>query len=365
MPDPLGRACLFPLSGKEKFVTVVDVCVVRLSEETVSNRYITYLINSGAIRQQIESFESGTTRKRISGKNLARVRLPIPPLSEQRRIVGKVEELFSELDEGVANLKQARAQLAVYRQALLKHAFEGDFPITKIGSACSIQSGNGFPLEFQGRSQGELGFFKVGDISRNWQAKRIMLAHAEHYISKSEADSLKAKTLQAGSVVFAKIGAAVALNRRAILEVDSLVDNNVMGLIPGENLSSRFLFYFMCQIDLGAKTRGGNVPSLRRGDLEEIDMPLPSQSEQDDIVASLEQQLSVVTALQSDIDVNLQKAEALRQSILKKAFAGELVSQDPADEPAAALLARIRAEREAQAAKSAKKKPATPRRAKA
>jgi type I restriction enzyme S subunit len=220
-------------------------------------------------------------------------------------------------------------------------------------------------LVSQGRSQGELGFFKVGDISRNWQAKRIMLAHAEHYISKSEADSLKAKTLQAGSVVFAKIGAAVALNRRAILEVDSLVDNNVMGLIPGENLSSRFLFYFMCQIDLGAKTRGGNVPSLRRGDLEEIDMPLPSQSEQDDIVASLEQQLSVVTALQSDIDVNLQKAEALRQSILKKAFAGELVSQDPADEPAAALLARIRAEREAQAAKSAKKKPATPRRAKA
>ncbi len=327
--------------------------------------FLFYQAQSPRFRQQLESRASATTISIVNKGNFETIRLAIPPLAEQRRIVGKIEALFSELDAGVANLKQARAQLAVYRQALLKHAFEGNFPSTKVGSVCSIQSGNGFPLEFQGRSQGELGFFKVGDISRNWQAKRIMLAHAEHYISKSEADSLKAKTLPAGSVVFAKIGAAVALNRRAILEVDSLVDNNVMGLIPGGNLSSRFLFYFMCQIDLGAKTRGGNVPSLRRGDLEEIDMPLPSQSEQDEIVAGLEQRLSVVTALQSDIDLNLQKAEALRQSILKKAFAGKLVPQDPADEPAAALLARIRAEREAAAAKSAKKKSATPRRAKA
>ena len=290
--------------------------------------------------------KGGTTVQSIEAPRLMAFEFPIPPLPEKRRLVAKIEELFSELDEGVANLKQARSQLTVYRQAVLKQAFEGDFPVTKIESACSIQSGNGFPLELQGRLQGELGFYKVGDISRNWQAKRIMLSLAEHYISKSEADAIKAKTLPSGTVVFAKIGAAVALNRRAILERDSLVDNNVMGLIPDRNLSSRFLFHFMCQIDLGAKTRGGNVPSLRKGDLEEIDMPFPSRSEQEKIVVGLEHQLDAITALEADINLNLQRSEALRQSILKKAFAGDLVPQDPADEPAAALLARIRAERE-------------------
>jgi len=125
MPDPLGRACIFPLAGAEKYVTVVDVCIVRVSDLTVSNRYLTYAINSLAIRHKIEALESGTTRKRISGKNLAGVRIPLAPLKEQQRIVAKIEELFSELDKGIENLKLARAQLAVYRQALLKHAFEG------------------------------------------------------------------------------------------------------------------------------------------------------------------------------------------------------------------------------------------------
>ena len=77
-------------------------------------------------------------------------------------------------------------------------------------------------------------------------------------------------------------------------------------------------------------------------------LPLPPEKEVEAVLDALDSQLTNISALEADIDLNLQKAEALRQSILKKAFAGELVPQDPADEPAAALLARIRAEREAQ-----------------
>jgi len=83
-----------------------------------------------------------------------------------------------------------------------------------------------------------------------------------------------------------------------------------------------------------------------------------SVAEQQEIITQLEEKLSAISALEADIDLNLQKAEALRQSILKKAFAGELVPQDPADEPAAALLARIRAEREGAATQTPKKKAA-------
>jgi type I restriction enzyme S subunit len=90
--------------------------------------------------------------------------------------------------------------------------------------------------------------------------------------------------------------------------------------------------------------------SLTHSKIGTVEIPLCSLDEQQDIVRQLDEQTSVMDVLEADIDLNLQKAEALRQSILKKAFAGELVPQDPADEPAAALLARIRAEREAAAA---------------
>jgi type I restriction enzyme, S subunit len=83
------------------------------------------------------------------------------------------------------------------------------------------------------------------------------------------------------------------------------------------------------------------------GNLRCLPVPVCSTSEQDQIIRTLDEQCSSISALESDIDTNLQKAEALRQSILKKAFAGELVPQDPNDEPASQLLARIRAERAA------------------
>ncbi len=125
MPEPLGRCCIFPLDGVEKYVTVVDVCAVRLGTSSIVPKYVMYVINSPRTRTAIEALKSGSTRKRISRGNFARVEIPLAPQNEQRRIVAKIEKLFSELNKGVENLKTARAQLKVYRQAVLKHAFEG------------------------------------------------------------------------------------------------------------------------------------------------------------------------------------------------------------------------------------------------
>ena len=125
MPDPLGRCCIFPLDGEEKHVTVVDVCAVRLGSSPIHPKYLMYLVNSPQIRTRIEALKSGSTRKRISRKNLATIEMPFAPENEQARIVDKVEELFSELDKGIESLRAAREQLKAYRQAVLKHAFEG------------------------------------------------------------------------------------------------------------------------------------------------------------------------------------------------------------------------------------------------
>ncbi|MDD9981066.1 MAG: restriction endonuclease subunit S [Gammaproteobacteria bacterium] len=125
MPDPLGRCCIFPLEGKERFVTVVDVCAIRIGSAEIEPRYLMRAINSPIVRAQVSALQSGSTRKRISRKNLATVTIPVPPLDEQRRIAHRIETLFDEIDRGVESLRDAKRVIGLYRQSLLKSAFEG------------------------------------------------------------------------------------------------------------------------------------------------------------------------------------------------------------------------------------------------
>lgn len=224
--------------------------------------------------------------------------------------------------------------------------------IVKLEEIADIRSGNGFPIKYQGRTEGEFPFFKVGDISRNWQKGMITLTNGEHCLSQAEVKAIRAKTLPEGSVVFAKIGAAVALNRRAILGVESLVDNNVMALVPSAMTTSRFLFYFMCQVDLGASTRGGAVPSLRRGDVADLDIPLPPLPEQRRIVARIEELFSRLDAGVAALRHAKAQLQRYRQSVLAAAVTGQLTQAwrelHPDTESAETLLERVLKQRREQ-----------------
>lgn len=126
MPDPLGRACIFPFDEEEKYVTVVDVAIVRGGEEdSFSPKYLMHAINSPAIRHDIDILKKGTTRKRISRKNLGTIKIPTPSPSIQKQIVEKIEALFSELDHAEAAMARNLRRLQRYRQSLLRQAFSG------------------------------------------------------------------------------------------------------------------------------------------------------------------------------------------------------------------------------------------------
>ena len=124
MPDPLGRACVFP-GDLKKSVTAVDVAIIRPAPNAFNNRWLMYFVNAPAFRSAVASLQSGSTRKRISRKNLARICLPVPPREQQNRIVAEIEKQFSRLDEAVANLKRVKANLKRYKAAVLKAAVEG------------------------------------------------------------------------------------------------------------------------------------------------------------------------------------------------------------------------------------------------
>jgi type I restriction enzyme S subunit len=124
MPDPLGRAAIFPGDAR-KSVTAVDVCIIRTGQNGADHRWLMSTINSPAIRRCIAELQSGTTRKRISRGNLATIKLPTPPSAEQKRIVAEIEKQFTRLDAAMAALKRVQANLKRYRSAVLKAACGG------------------------------------------------------------------------------------------------------------------------------------------------------------------------------------------------------------------------------------------------
>ncbi|MBV5328649.1 MAG: restriction endonuclease subunit S, partial [Chlorobium sp.] len=156
-----------------------------------------------------------------------------------------------------------------------------------------IVSGFGFPKDKQGKVEGELPFFKVGDISSAWKNGQKKLRQAQHYIDNSEAKVIKARPFPKGTVVFAKIGEAIKLNRRAILGQPSIIDNNVMGLIPRDGVvDGGYLFYWTLTLRLGDISQATTVPSVRKSDVEQLAFPWVPLEQQKRIVAEIEKQFS-------------------------------------------------------------------------
>ncbi len=223
-----------------------------------------------------------------------------------------------------------------------------------LSNACHIFAGYGFPKHLQGKSKGDLPFFKVGDISEAWKRGEVCLTKANHYIDFDEALKIRAKSLPARTTVFAKIGAAIALNRRAILSEPSLVDNNVMGVFPAsDELDHKFLYHFVCTLKLDELSRATTVPSIRKTDIEQISIRFPPLDEQRWIVAEIEKQftrLDAGVAALKRVQANLKR---YRAAVLKAACEGKLVPTEAAlarqdrrpYEPVEKLLTRILAER--------------------
>ena len=124
MPDPLGRACIYPGDPKTS-ITAVDVCIVRTGVNGPDHHWLVWFVNSPEFRDNVALLQSGSTRKRISRKNLATIALPLPPLPEQRRIVAEIEKQFTRLDASTAALRRVQANLKRYRASVLKAACEG------------------------------------------------------------------------------------------------------------------------------------------------------------------------------------------------------------------------------------------------
>lgn len=324
LPEPLGRACIFPYDGK--FITAVDVAILRPANDKVNNQYIMYLINSPQFRKQIKKFESGTTRKRISRKNLDRIDFKIPDYQDQHRIVTRIEELFSQLDSGVETLKKTKEQLKVYRQAVLKEAFAfrlsdmieireivDDIRIGPFGTMLhkSDYIDNGVP------------------VINPQHIKNLSIVESNRItVSNDKAKELSAYRLKCNDIIMGRrgeMGRAAAITEREygwICGTGSILFRlkpDYDAVFFAQILSSPDVIHY-----LEAKATGTTMKNLNEEIVKHIPVPNITKHEQQKITNMLDSKLSVCDSIEKTIDTALQEAEALRQSILKQAFEGGL-----------------------------------------
>ncbi|MEY4299776.1 MAG: hypothetical protein RIR25_1012, partial [Verrucomicrobiota bacterium] len=327
--------------------------------------------------------KGGTTVHSIEFPALQDFTIPLPPLAEQKRIVAKIEELFSELEAGEESLRLARRQLATYRQSLLKQAFEGkltqtwrtqnpdklesptesniatdelegfpDLPeswrYTRFGESIRhIDAGKSFRCEERRPTPDEIGVAKVSAVT--WgeydeaESKTCIdpeKVNPDYFIRSGDFILSRANTIEL-------VGACVIVHK---VTQRVMLSDKTLRLTIADALKPFFLHYLRSRHGRREieKRSTGNQESMRnigQDRIRSIVVPECSLPEQQEIVRLLNEQFEAIERNEQELDVALQRSEALRQAILKKAFTGRLVPQDPADEPATELLARLQEER--------------------
>ncbi len=395
----------------------------------IHQRFLLYLLRSE--EPKIAGKGTGSTFKAITKASVENLQFNLPPKFEQRRIVTKIEELFSELDKGVESLKTARAQLETYRQAVLKHAFEGKLTADwreenkdKLETPEQLLARIKREREAHHERQheewkaavnaweegGKVGKkavrprlrFEMAEIPKDTSSELRPLPHGWCWVHLNDISEVcggltknqkrlrlprKMKYLRVANVYADKI---ICDEVREIGVTDVELMTN--GLQPGDLLvvegngsisqigrvamwngqlphcghqnhlirvrllrsfSPRFVLQFLLSpigrdliVKEASSTSGLHTLSISK--VSNLVVPVASLMETSALISKLDETLSSIDKTIEDINAILGSSEALRQSILKEAFSGQLVPQDPNDEPASILLERIRAERAAQ-----------------
>ena len=185
----------------------------------------------------------------------------------------------------------------------------------RLGAVAEIRSGWGFPNKEQGKKQGDVPFFKVGDM--NVSGNELYMVSSKNYIDNSTVERLKCKPAPEGTIIFPKIGAAISTNKKRILVCKSCYDNNVMGLIAFPCVESRYLYYLIDSVDLmNFADYSGAMPSIRKSTLEKYTIPVPPLEVQQEIVRILDQFTQLTAELTAELTARKEQYIYYRNRLL-------------------------------------------------
>ncbi len=376
--------------------------VIRLPE-SLPRSFIFYSLIREDLRKDARANMTGSAGQlRVPGSYMRQIPIALPPLDEQHRIVAKIEELFTKLDAGVEALKRIKAQLRRYRQAVLKSAFEGKLTAEwREAHKDQLEPASGLleriKQERRKKASGRhkerpsLDTSNLPELPQGWvwscfdelkeadknsikagpfgsslrkesyvpqgykvygqeQVIRQDPRYGDYYINPEKYSELRSCAVKPGDVLVSLVG---TIGKVLVLPQDSapgIINPRLVKLSLDRRLAnSRYIKAYLessavCGF-LRLSSHGGTMGILNLGILRTLPIPIPDPAEQHRIVEEIERLFSVADQIEKAVDNGLRQADRLRQSILKRAFEGELVPQDANDEPAQILLERIREER--------------------
>ena len=314
----------------------------------INKKFLTYILNSIEIQNQISTYTKSTTQPKLALYRIEELKILLPPLKEQKRIVEKIESEFAKIDEGLEHLEQAKEKIKQYRQSVLKSAFEGKIYKTshwqetilkEVSNKISDGSHNPPPKQQVGIPM------LSGQNIKNGQ----IIFDDFRLISEKDFDKEYRRTpIEENDILLTIVG---TIGESAVVSKNTqkFVLQRSVALIKPNNINSQFLkYYFDSPISkyyFKTQERGTAQKGIYLNTLKHLPLLLPTMIEQKWIVKEIEKRFAVADEVEKVVDDNIEKAKQLKQSILKKAFEGRLVPQDPTDEPASILLEKIKKEK--------------------
>jgi type I restriction enzyme, S subunit len=345
--DDPPRACLVP-SWLGPAIVKADCIRIRVAGG-IESAFLMWMLNSRPVRQQAAVSVKGIGRPRLGLGGIRKLLVPVPPLNEQRRIVAAIEEHLSRLDAADASLAAGMLRLDALRTATLRDAVNGGWPVVPLGEL-ALRLRNGVFVSRPAAEPPGTPIFRISAV------RPLALDHEDVRYARNEVEHADEFFVEEGDLLFTRysgnpdfVGACARV--RTLAHPTLHPDKLIRVVLDRERVDPAFV-ELACssgstlnEIRTRRKTTAGQV-GIAGGQLKTVPVPLPPLEEQERIVAEVEARLSALDALRASIERAQQRSRALRAAVLAKAFRGELVPQDPADEPADRLLARLRAERE-------------------
>ena len=305
----------------------------------INIKYLFYLTKY--YEKYFKSKVNGTTIPHMSYDFINDCPLLEPPLQTQQRIADYLDEKCGEIDATIAKQKESIEKLKAYKQSLISETVTkgldksaplkpsgiewiGDIPydweIRKVKNTGKLIGGSGFPEEYQGVKDEKIPFIKVKSL-----AEDPISRNGKDSISESIRSKLNAEKFIKGSVVFAKVGAALLLQRFRILEFDSCIDNNMMGFIPLV-IEPRFFKYVTILFDFSYFVNPGTVPSINQEQIGNIKIPFPPLKSQEKIADYLDSKCSQIDKYITEKQNIIQKLDAYKKSLIFECITGKQIT---------------------------------------
>jgi type I restriction enzyme S subunit len=294
------------------------------------------------LRPALEALGRGSTFMELSADDLRSILLPFPSEERQRLIADYLDRETARIDALIAEKERMLALLEEKRAALISHVVTrgldpnvplkpsgldwlGEIPahweMWRLKHLGRIESGSGFPHDYQGDENSELLFLKVSDM--NLPGNEYRISTSNNTVSRELASELSASVLPPGAVIYAKIGAALLLNKRRILQREACIDNNMSGFVP-DRVTSEWAHAWLSILDFGEFVNPGAIPSFTEGQQKDLPMAVPPIEEQQAIARYIEQVTEKTRILTVEITRSIDLLRERRAALITAAVTGQI-----------------------------------------